>query len=221
MNARAAGWALFALLWGTADTARALDAPGTLPFSLESHAGRLRVTLDLSPAFPTDLARQLGNGLTNVIAVHVALSPEHGEDPVAFYGREIDILYDVWEETYRVTVKDVEADRPRSQQLVLRDFPALRKFLADLRGVDLGPAWVVAAGSWVLQTRIEVNPVSKELLERTREFIANPPAGSRMGGSSRSVLGVMASYLLRSTDPGTEVHHFRTGPFTQREVAVR
>jgi hypothetical protein len=66
--------------------------------------------------------------------------------------------------------------------------------------------------------RVEVNPVSKEQLQRTREFIA---AGTRTGGATRSVLGAMASFLLREPDPGIDVYVFRSRVFGPGEVAAR
>lgn len=194
-------------------------APATLPSALEVNAGHLQATLDLAPAFPADLQKQLSNGLTNVIALHVALLPERGGGPVALYGREIDVLYDVWEETYSVTVKDPQA--PHGRRLVFPRFPELRGFLAQARGVDLGPIEELGSSRWVLQTRFELNPVSKELLERTRQFITNPAAAGRTGTPSRSVLGAMASYLLKSADTGAEVYLFRSQVFTAREVTRR
>ncbi len=207
-----------AALLAAAALARARDVPATIPSSLEVHDGRLRATLDLGPAFPPDRQKQLSNGLTNVLAIHVALLPERGGDPVALYGREIDVLYDVWEESYAVTVKDPEA--PRGRRLVFPRFPELQGYLARARGVDLGPIEGLGSSSWVLQTRLELNPVSKELLERTREFIAHPTAG-RTGSPSRSVLGAMASYLLKSADTGADVHLFRSQAFTAGEAARR
>jgi len=197
----------------------ALDAPRTVASSVEARGARLAVTLDLAPAFPPSLQKQLSNGLTNVIAVHVALLPERGSEPAAIFGREIDVLYDVWEETYGVMVKD--PDTPYGRRRTFRRFEELRALLAEARGIDLGPVSALGNGSWVVQTRVELNPVSKELLERTREFIANPSAAGRTGAPSRSVLGAMASYLLRGTEPGADVHIFRSPPFTAREVAVR
>lgn len=195
-------------------------APATLPSALEVNAGHLQATLDLAPAFPADLQKQLSNGLTNVIALHVALLPERGGGgPVALYGREIDVLYDVWEETYSVTVKDPQA--PHGRRLVFPRFPELRGFLAQARGVDLGPIEELGSSRWVVQTRFELNPVSKELLERTRQFITNPAAAGRTGTPSRSVLGAMASYLLKSADTGAEVYLFRSQVFTAREVTRR
>ena len=195
------------------------DAQGTVLSSLEGRSGRLVATLDLAPAFPQDLQKRLSNGLTNVIDLHVALLPEHGQGAVALYVREVDVLYDVWEESYGVTVKDPAS--PRGRMRAFRRFDELRAFLTDARDLDLGPLTALGGGRWVVQTRVELNPVSKELLERTREFIANPAMAGRGGAPSRSVLGAMASYLLKSADPGADVHLFRSRPFTAQEVAAR
>jgi hypothetical protein len=80
---------------------------------------------------------------------------------------------------------------------------------------------LLPADAFFVEARIEVNPVSKEQLQRTREFIANPAAGTRAQGGSRSVLGAMASFLLREPDPGTDVTLLRSGPIGPGEVKAR
>ncbi len=214
-----AGLALLLGALAAAPTARAQEAPPAPEVQVEVRGGRLVAAADLSPAFPPDLSRHLASGLTNVIAVHAAVLPERGGEPVAIYGRELDVLYDVWDETYAVTVKDRE--HPRGERRVLPDATRLRAFLAEARGLDLGAAAALGDGGHVVQLRVEVNPVSKELLEKTREFIANPSSSRVGGGPSRSVLGAMASYLLRRADPGADVHLFRSRPFTLRQVPAR
>jgi hypothetical protein len=194
------------------------DAPSTLPWSAQVRSGRIVASVDLAPAYPATLQRLLSNGLTNVIALHVSLAPERGGDPVALQARTVDVLYDVWDETYGVTVRD--AAHPSGRTRTFRRYDELRAFLSAAADVDLGPIGELGDGRWVLVTRIEVNPVSRELLQRTREFIANPTASGRGGAPSRSVLGAMASYLLRTADPG-DVHQFRSAPFTARELGSR
>lgn len=190
-------------------------APGTVTVSL----GRVLATFDLSEAFPPDLQRQFGNGLTNVVALHVSLVPEKGDAPAAIYGRTIEVLYDVWKEAYRVTVKDPE--HPAGQQLSLASWKELRAYLAEAKDVDLAPASLLGGGTWVAVARVELNPVSEELLERTRELIANPRAGAGSDGGSPSVLGAMARFLLRSGQPGPGVHFFRSRPFRAEDGSVR
>lgn len=193
-------------------------SPGPLPVRLVARSGRLVASIDLSSAFTRVPERELGNGLTNVVAVWVSVLPAHDGPPALVYGRIIEILFDVWEESYDVTVKDPRA--PQGLRLALRDFRALRGFLADEHDLDLGPVALLPEAPFVLEARVEVNPVSKEQLHRTREFIANPSAGPR-GGGSRSVLGAMASFLLREPDPGSDVTVLRSRAFDRREVAAR
>ena len=208
-----------ALLAVLAAEAVAHDAPRSLPTSLAAEGGRLVAAVDLAAAFPPDLRKQLSSGLTNVIALHVTLLPEAGGEPAAIFGRTVDVLYDVWEERWTATVRDPAA--PQGRTRTFQRWEELRAFLREASGVDLGPVTELGDGRWVVQTRLELNPVSKELLDRTREFIANPAAAGRSGAPSRSVLGAMASYLLRSADPGSDVHTFRSAPFTAREVRSR
>lgn len=209
--------AAFSILAG-ATLARA-EPSQPLPAQLSARQGRLVVDLDLASAYSPDLQKQLSNGLTNVIALHVGLVPERGREPVALYGREIDVLFDVWEESYGVVIRDPSSPRGRTRSF--RSFPELRAFLNDLREVDLGPTAGLGSGTWVVETRLELNPVSKELLERTREFMANPASTGRGGSPSRSVLGTMASYLLERTGPGQQSLVHRTRSFTSRDVTVR
>jgi hypothetical protein len=196
----------------------ATAAPGPLPLRLSARAGRVIATVDLAVAFRPSLEHELGNGLTNVVAVYVTVNALEGRHPAMLYGRVIEILFDVWEETYSVTVKDPHV--PQGVRFVLPDFKALRRFLSDERDLDLGPVTLLPQGGFYVEARVEVNPVSKEQLQRTREFIANPAAGTRAQGS-RSVLGAMASFLLREPDAGTDVTLLRSGALGPGEVPAR
>jgi len=185
---------------------------------LEGRAGRLVARLDLRSAFPEELRRTFGNGLTNVVALHVGLLAEGSEAPAAVFGRVVEARYDVWEESFAVVVRDPQS--PRGRRLVVRRWEELRALLGDARDLDLAPLGALSARSWLLRARVEVNPVSREVLEKTREYLANPPTGVRGGTPSRSVLGAMASYFLQGAGPG-EALHFHSRIFTAREVAPR
>jgi hypothetical protein len=210
----AAGALLLALLAGPA-----LGAEAPLPVEVEARGGRLVARLDLAAAFPDELRRTFSNGLTNVVTFHVALLPEGGDEPAALYGREVDVRYDVWEERFWVLVKDSAS--PGGRRAAVAGWDELRALLAQARDVDLAPASSLGDGGWVLLARVELNPVSRELLERTREFIANPVAGLRGGPPTRSVIGAIARYLLKGPEAGGGGRSFRSRAFTAREVAAR
>jgi hypothetical protein len=207
-----------ALLVGTTLGVRAGAAgpEGTLAMRLTVVKGRAVAALDLSSVFGLSRQTEFGNGLTNVVEIYTSVLPEGGRAPASIHGRIVEILFDVWEETYAVTVKDPE--HPSGRRLVLPSFAALRSFLSDQRDIDLGPIGSLP-DTFQVEVRVEVNPVSKEQLQRTREYIA-AAAGSRASGS-RSVLGAVASFLLREPDAGSDVHVFRSTPFTRSGVLPR
>jgi hypothetical protein len=209
-----------ALLCAAPGPARAAapDAEGAprAPLAPAVRGGRVEVDVDLSSALPPDLERQLGNGLTNVVALHVALVPERGGTPLAIYAREVQVLFDVWEETWGVVVRDPSA--PRGRRVRFASFPELRRFLSGVDRVGLGPAAALGAGRFVVQARLELNPISRELVERTRELLANPAQGR--GGPSRSVLGAFAGYLLRDPPPGAAVRLLRSSPFAAGDLGA-
>ena len=215
---RAIAAALAALALALATPAGAVTS-SPLSVRLAAREGRVLATVDLAAAFAPSVERELGNGLTNVVAVYLSVLPAGGGGPVLVYGRVVEILFDVWEEHYDVTVKDPRT--PQGVRIVHADFRALRAFLSEEKELDLGPVALLPADAFVVEARVEVNPISKEQLHRTREFIANPAAGSRGGGASRSVLGAMASFLLREPAPGSDVHLFRSRPLGRGEVVAR
>jgi hypothetical protein len=180
---------------------------------LSTVKGRAVATMDLSAAFGEHRQQEFGNGLDNVVEIYTAVVSGKGGAPSLVHGRIVEILYDVWEETYAVTVRD--PGHPSGRHLVLASFAALRTFLSDQRDVDLGPVDSLPE-SFYLEIRVEVNPISKEQLQRTREYIA-AAAGDQSSGS-RSVLGAVASFLLREPDAESDVHVYRSVPFTRSGV---
>jgi hypothetical protein len=202
-----------------APAAGAAPQPEPLRASLAVAQGRLLVALDLESAFPPALERQLGNGLTNVVTVFAAVVPAGGGAPAALGGRVLEILYDVWDERYVVTIRD--ARLPRPVRRAAPDWPSLRRLLAEVADLDLGPATALPEGRFRVEARVEVNPVSREMMQRTREYLAGPAAGSRPGGGTRSMLGVMAGYLLREPDAGDDAHLYRSRELTRGEVTAR
>jgi hypothetical protein len=215
--ARPAAAALLAVAWllAAAGPGRA-DEPAPLPVKLAAVKGRAVASLDLTAAFSAVKEQELGNGLTNLVEIYTTVQPAEGGPATALHGRMVEILFDVWEETYSVTVKDPE--HPAGRRLVIPTFAALRSFLGQQREVDLGPVSALPE-RFAVEVRVEVNPVSKEQLQRTREYIA-AAAGSRPSGS-RSVLGAVASFLLREPNAGSDVRLLRSAPLARGAVAAR
>lgn len=198
-----------------AGAARAPELP--FPGSLAVAQGRLQASLDLSAAFPREMERVLRDGLTHVVTIHVSLLPAAGGPPLSAWAREIELLWDLWEERFDVTAIDPE--HPRGQALRFRDFPALRAFLSEARDLDLGPASSLGDERWVMVARVELDPV-EDLVDRTRDLIRGRHPGQGPDGSP-SVLGAMASYLLGGAGGEGQARFFRSRPFALRDGTLR
>lgn len=214
MTLSPAGSALLAALSLAAAPARAAAAP--LPATLSVREGRASAAVDLSGALPADLPERLGNGLRNVVAVYVAVLPPGGAAPAPVSARVFEILFDVWEETWSVTLRDPQ--HPAGLRRVVGSAAEVLAILARGADADLGPADALPP-LFTLDVRIDVNPVSPELLAHTREYLAG--AAGRPGGASRSVLGAVAGFLLREPDDEGGLLHFRTRPLALPPMAPR
>lgn len=206
----------FALAAAAAPPARAAAA-SPVPVTLTSRDGRVAATVDLSGALPPDLTSRLGNGLRNVVAVYVTVVPEGAEAPSAGFARIIDVLFDVWEERWTVTIRDPQS--PGGRRRTLASETELRELLTRAADGELGPASALPSSPFELRVRIDVNPVSPELLARTREYLAG--AAGRPGGASRSVLGAVAGFLLREPEEDAGVLALRSAPLSAGAVKPR
>jgi hypothetical protein len=188
-----------------------------LHVTLASRDGRVAATIDLSSALPPELPGRLGNGLRNVIAVFVTVVPEGSREPSIGFARVIDVLFDVWEERWSVTVRDPQS--PGGNRRMLTSEAELAQLLSHAADGDLGPVASLPSTSFALHVRIDVNPVSPELLARTREYLAG--AAGRPGGSSRSVLGAVAGFLLREPEEDEGILFLSSRPLTAGSVRPR
>lgn len=215
-HARAAAAALIATSLGTW-ILPASAAADPLSVTLARRDGRVAATVDLAPVLPADLEERLGNGLRNVVAFYVGVVPDGAEEPTTGFARVIEVLFDVWEETWSITIRDPQSPGGRHRRL--GGAAELRQLLSHGADADLGPAASLPSSRFTLDVRIDVNPVSPELLARTREYLAG--AAGRPGGASRSVLGTVAGFLLREPEDDGEILLFRSRALSADAVAPR
>jgi len=197
-HAGGAGLLAVALLV-VAAAAGAAPPPDPAPLQVDCRAvdGRLRVAIDLAPAIDADLERRLGNGLAGTVRVTVA-ALDAGGGAAASAVRDVDVLFDVWTETFTLTVREPGAP-PASSQAA--DWATVRRRLAAPAPFDLGPVAALPE-RFTIEARLELDPLTPGQLERTRERLTHPAGGPSAGG--RSLLGTLAALLLRDPPPDAE-----------------
>ena len=142
-------------------------------------------------ALPPTLPKDLVSGLTNTLLIHVGLFS--GSEPVAQKTAEIAIQYDLWDETFKLTMTvngTVVTNRPRSTR------PEIDAFLADIRLPDLFSESEVPRGrSATLRVEMLLNPIERERLEAVEKWVADnstytpadtPGFSDKRVGSARS-----------------------------------
>ncbi len=156
-----------------------------------------------------DLVKKLSSGLPMVIVMRAYVYRE-GQDaaldtPVALAPRVCRVVYDLWDEVYRVHVS--EPERERDQAAVLdgvlrmcteaRDLPVVRRGLLQPKT------------PYFLGVVVDVNPVSQEIVDQIRRWMSRP-TGSTGIGPSDALFGSFAQLFVRQIATTDRTLTFRT-----------
>ncbi|MCC7541033.1 MAG: hypothetical protein IT379_32745 [Deltaproteobacteria bacterium] len=154
-------------------------------------------------------ARQkLRSGLPQTLVVRVAAYAEGRTDPVGLTLRSCRVRYDLWEETYSVRILAPGVERTTSAGSV----DDVIRLCLELRAIAI-------AGTYPRGRRIsllviaELNPVSRDMLDRIRRWLARPAGGTL--GEGDVVFGSFVSlFVNRRVGSAERMVRFRS----QQEV---
>jgi hypothetical protein len=120
-------------------------------------------------AFPDTLERDLKSGLTSRLLVRVILLGE--SQPISQQTVEMAVKYDLWEETFAVTVK--VGDTVTANQTV----PSLAEVMARLQDLRLPNLFATAgfdpARSLAVKADLLLNPIERERMEQITKWVAD------------------------------------------------
>jgi hypothetical protein len=152
-----------------------------------------------------DLVKKLSSGLPMTIAMRAYVYREGQDTPVALAPRVCRVVYDLWDEVYRVHVSEPERERDTAAVLdgVLRlctearDLPVVRRPLLEARQ------------AYFLAVVVDVNPVSPEIVDQMRRWMSRP-TGSTGIGPSDALFGSFAQLFVRQIATSDRTLTFRT-----------
>jgi hypothetical protein len=173
---------LMALASGTA------AATELAPFLDHQRLGVVIKGIELPATFPKDLV----SGLTNKLLIRVALVSR--SDVVEQRTAEVAVKYDLWDETFGVTLTVNEA---RVVSLTCTTVREVEAYLTNMRLPGLFALSAVPAGASVtLRVEMLLNPIERERMETIRKWVAENSTytpsditgygGDKRVGSSRS-----------------------------------
>jgi hypothetical protein len=215
MRVRALVLGLALLLAAPSPAARA-DERAPRMVGVHRAEGRLAVSVGLQDLFwPEDVERRLRSGFQSRVLLRVELWREGDKQPTARVFRRSDIVYDIWDERFRITNLDT-GPPVRSQTAApgeaIEAATALRRFpVTDL--VNLVPGAVYQLRFWAY-----LNPLSEELVKDVRRWLLRPPGQGR-SGAGESFFGSMVSIFVNPNIEESERQlSFRSQTFVARPI---
>ncbi len=186
--------------------------PANLPRRQANYAwdkSLLRASFSFRDVITPELTKKLSNGLTMVIATRAYVLREGESTPVALAVRTCRVVYDLWDEVYRIKLTAPGGDRDLAVinvEGVLRQCAEAR----DLAVVDR--SLLVPNQPHYLGVIVDVNPVSPQMLEQMRAWVSRP-TGSTSIGPSDALFGSFVGLFVRQIGTSDGTLRFRTQPF--------
>ncbi|MEO8874585.1 MAG: hypothetical protein ABI461_03280 [Polyangiaceae bacterium] len=187
--------------------------PATLPKRQANFAWDktlLRASFSYRDALTQPIIDKLSNGLPTVIAMRAYVVREGETTPVALAVRSCRVVYDLWDEVYRIRVTSPGGER----DLAVINVEGVMRQCADARDLPVADKALLKSGvPHFLAVIVDVNPVSAEMLKQMRSWVSRP-TGSTGIGPSDALFGSFVGLFVRSIGTSDNTVPFRTQSFT-------
>ena len=195
--------------------ARAEDppAPQGLParpavFSWEKTM--LRATFSYRDLVDKAAIDKLSSGLPTVLATRVYVFREGDKTPVALAVRSCRVVYDLWDEVYRIRLSTSGPDR----DVASLNLEGVLRQCAEAKDFALADRVVLPAGAtYFLGVIAEVNPIAPEMAEQMRRWVSRP-AGATGISPGDALFGSFVSLFVQKLGSAERTLRFRSQSFT-------
>lgn len=220
---------LFSLLVGTAMVAAPSDARAEDPPKQEELPRRqanfawdraepknekspllLRASFSFRDVIDKPMAEKLASGLPTVIAMRAYVLREGEPNPVALAVRTCRVVFDLWDEVYRLKISGPGGERDTAAL----NLDGVLRQCAEARDLPVAERALLTAGKpHFLGVIVEVNPVSPQMLEQMRKWVSRP-AGSTGIGPGDALFGSFVGLFVKQMGTADRTLRFRTQSIT-------
>ncbi|WP_437571240.1 hypothetical protein [Sorangium sp. So ce542] len=195
-----------------ADAQQALGAPAALPTrvaSLSLDKTIVQLTVGFRDVVDGEISKKLLSGLPTVITMRGYLFHESGGNPVALAAKSCRVVYDLWDEVFRIQL--IQAGGQSSTVAV--NVEGVLRNCAEARRLPLVERSLVRDGNrYFVAVLVEVNPMSAEMLDRIKRWVTRPP-GSTAIGPGDSLFGSFVGLFVTRIGNADRRLAFRTQAF--------
>ena len=182
--------------------------PERLEARLRPGNSSVRVQFSVTNSFTEAFRKRLAGGLTSRAVLQMELLDPNG-DAIVVRQRRCELKLDVWDDRVYARVQD------EKQVTLRRVFELIDDALKACGRVDIplvSRNRLTARRGYRLMVRVALNPVSAELLERSRQFTSNP-RGTASG--RQSFFGAVARLFRSESDAEGTVFVFQSDELTR------
>ncbi len=189
--------------------------PERLNARLRLDRNLVRTQFAITNVFTEAFRKRLAGGLTSRAVLSVELLTPDGS-PLVLRRRRCELRLDVWDEIVFVRIQDEKQDTfRRVYKLIDRALRACGT--VDIPLVPL--ARLTEPAGYQVRVRVALNPISPELIERSRQFMSNPRGAA--SGRPQAFFGAVARLFRSESDAGGTVFVFKSDGLTRPSVEAR
>ena len=176
----------------------------------KTHQTLLRASFSFRDIIDKTMADKLASGLPTVIATRAYILREGEPNPVALAVRTCRVVYDLWDEVYRLKISSPGGDRDSAAL----NLDGVLRQCAEARDLPVADkAFLVAGKPHFLGVIVELNPVSPQMLAQMRQWVSRP-AGSTGIGPGDALFGSFVGLFVRQLGNADRTLRFRTQSIT-------
>ena len=173
------------------------------------------LTVNFRDVVDPEISKKLQSGLPTVLTMRGYVFSEGGGDPIALAAKSCRIVYDLWDEVFRIEI--VQPGGPTravavNVEGVLRNCGEARKMPL------LARALMGEKARYFVAVLVEVNPVSAEMLDRITKWVTKPVGASAIGPGD-SLFGSFVGLFVAKVGDADKKLAFRTQAFSPPTAA--
>jgi hypothetical protein len=170
----------------------------------------VRISLGDREVLDLAMRKRLTSGLPTVVVLRGYVLREADGDPVALVVKTCRIVYDLWDEVFRIELTQTGALAVNTIAVnvegVLRNCTELR------RAVLMDRALMNDQTRYFMAALVEVNPISAEMLDRIQRWVARPAGSTRLSPGDSLFGSFVGLFVARIGDADRQLA-FRTEAF--------
>jgi len=174
---RRRGFIALPLFLVTTRSARAVEL-AVRTTGLNMRNGKLAISVGVPDIIQPSAAQHLTSGFATRVLIRVALFREGTREAVATTYRLADIVYDLWEEKFRVQRSDARGVVDQRDAATAQEAISLAADLIQFPVADLDV--MIPGVSYRLSFSTDLNPLSPAVVQELRRWLARPQGQGRL-----------------------------------------